>query len=139
MNGNDIVKLALQSPLHLIMGDTMLITVTGRKTGRKITLPVNFVRDRNTLWIISSRDRTWWRNLGLGADVNVHLHGNDLKAFGEIVSNEEAVAVQMGEYVRRLPAAARYMGVRVQNGAPNCEDIARLSKERLFIRICLWP
>ncbi len=137
MNGNDLVKLALQSPLHIIMGDTMLITVTGRKTGRKITLPVNFYRDGNSLWIISSRGRTWWRNLMLGAEVDLHLHGVDLKGFGEAVLDEKAVAAQIGEYIRRLPASARYLGLRLQDGVPNCEDISRLAKERLFIRICV--
>ena len=81
MNGNDFVKLALRSPLQAMMGDTMLITVTGRKTGRKITLPVGFYREGNTLWIISSRDRTWWRNIGTGAEVDIHLHGRDLGGF----------------------------------------------------------
>lgn len=137
MKANDIVALALKSPLYPIMGDTMLLTVTGRKTGRKIAVPVNYYRDGNSLWVISSRDRNWWRNLAQGGEVDVRLRGQDLRGVGEVMLDEADVATQMGEYVRRLPASARYLGLRIENGIPNCDDIARLSKERLFIRICL--
>ena len=137
MKANDIVALALKSPLYPIMGDTMLLTVTGRKTGRKIAVPVNYYRDGNSLWVVSSRDRNWWRNLLQGAEVGVHLRGQDLRGVGEVMLDEADVAAQMGEYARRLPASARYLGLRIENGTPNCDDIARLSKERLFIRICL--
>ena len=63
MNGNDFVKIMLKSPLHGLMGNTMIITVTGRKTGRKIAVPVNYYRDNDALWIITKRSRNWWRNV----------------------------------------------------------------------------
>ena len=115
----------------------MLITVSGRKTGRKITLPVNFYRDGSSLWIISTRGRTWWRNLIHGAEVDLHLHGHDLKGFGEAILDEKAVATEMGEYVRRVPSSARYIGLRVQDGVPDCEELAGLAKERVFVRVCV--
>jgi len=137
MKANDFVVLALRSPLHAIMGDLMLITLNGRKTGRRITLPVNYYLDGDSLWIISSRSRTWWRNLTQGAQVNVRLHGRDLEGFGEVILDEKAVANRMMDYVCRLPASARHLGLRVENGVPNSEDIARAARERLFVRICV--
>ncbi len=136
MNGNDFVKLALRSPLHVFMGDTLLLTVTGRKTGRKFSVPVNYYREGDTFWIISSRDRKWWRNLVRGAEVGVRVHGRELSGVGEAILDEAAVAAQFGEYVRHLPSSARYLGLRIENGVANCEDIERLAKQRLFIRIC---
>ena len=46
----------------------LLLTTTGRKTGRKRTTPVLYVRDGNRLVIVASnggrpRDPSWWRNL----------------------------------------------------------------------------
>lgn len=137
MKSNDFVVKALQSPLHVLMDNTMLITVTGRKTGRKITLPVNYYRDGTTLWILSSRDRTWWKNLVPGSGVGLHLNGQDCWGFGEAILEETAVASQLVEYVKRLPMAARSIGLRIDDGTPNAEDLARLSKERLFIRVCV--
>ncbi len=137
MKANDVVTFALKSPLHVMMGDTMLLTVTGRKTGRKIPVPVNYYRDGNALWVISSRDRTWWRNLTQGGEVDVRLHGRDLKGYAEVMLDESTVAAQIGEYARRLPASARHIGLRMENGAPDGEDLARLAKEKLFVRICI--
>ena len=137
MNANDLVAVALRSPLHAIMGNTMLITVTGRKTGRKITLPVNYYSDGDALWILSSRDRSWWRNLRSGGEVGVHLNGRDLIGFGEVILDEKAVAARIVQYVLHIPVSARSIGLRIENGRPNSEDMARLSKEHLFVKICL--
>jgi deazaflavin-dependent oxidoreductase (nitroreductase family) len=137
MRANDVVIQMLRSPLHMVMGDTLLLTVTGRKTGRKIPVPVNYYRGGNALWIISSRDRTWWRNLAQGGEVDVRLQGRDLKGYGEVILDESTVAAEIGEYVRHLPASARFIGLRVENGVPNAEDVARLAKQKLFVRICI--
>ncbi len=137
MKANDFVVLALRSPLHVLMGETMLITLTGRKTGRKITVPVNYAQEGDELWVLSSRNRTWWRNLRKGGEVDVRLHGQEFKGLGEVVLDEAAVAAQLGRYVKRLPTTARHMGIRVDNGEPNCDDLGRIAKERLFVKICL--
>jgi deazaflavin-dependent oxidoreductase (nitroreductase family) len=138
MQGNDFIKFLLRSPMHAMFdGNLMLITVTGRKSGRAITTPVNYYRDNNTLWVISKRDRKWWRNLCEGADVTLHLKGHDVQARGESIMDEPTVAAQIGEYVSQIPMSAKPMGVRLQNGLANCADTARLAKERLFVKIQL--
>ena len=138
MTGNDFVKFFLRTPLHIFMGDTMLITVTGRKTGKKYTTPVGFYRDGDTLWVLSSRDRTWWRNVQNGAEVEMRIRGKDVTGFAEAVMDEEAVVSQLGEYLKRVPMAAKPMGIRLrENGEPHSENAARLAKERLFVRVKL--
>ena len=135
MTGNDFVKFFLRTPLYVFMGNTMLITVTGRKTGKKYTTPVGFYRDEDFLWVISNRDRTWWRNLRSCADVSMRLHGKDISGFAEVVLDEDAVAAQVQEYLRHVPMAARSLGVRIENGMVNAVDAAQLAKERLFVKI----
>jgi deazaflavin-dependent oxidoreductase (nitroreductase family) len=137
MTGNDFVKFFLRTPLYVFMGDTMLITVTGRKSGKKYTTPVGFYRDGDTLWIISSRERTWWRNVQDGADVQMRIRGKDMDGFAESILDEETVATQVIEYVRHIPMSARALNVRVENGEPHPGDAARLAKERMFVRIRL--
>lgn len=42
---NPVVTWLLRSSLHgILSGSTLLITVTGRKSGRIYTIPVNYVR-----------------------------------------------------------------------------------------------
>ena len=137
MTGNDFVKFFLRTPLYMFMGNTMLITVTGCKTGKKYTTPVGFYRDGDTLWIISHRERTWWRNVVDGAEVEMRIRGRNVKGLAEAILDEEAVAAQVIEYVRHLPMAAKGLGVRLENGEPHPEDAVRLAKERLFVRIKL--
>ncbi len=137
MNGNSFVKFLIKSPLQFFMGNTMLITVTGCKTGRKITTPVNYYQDDNVLWVISTRSRKWWRNVRTGAAVDLYLRGKAMKGFAEAVSDESEVTTRSVDYVQRLPMSANALGVRIENGIPNCEDVSRLAKERLFVKIQL--
>ena len=137
MTGNDFVKFFLRTPLYVFMGDTMLITLTGRKTGKKYTTPVGFYRDGDSLWILSSSDRTWWRNVKDGAEVEMRIRGKDMSGFAEAILDEKVVAAQVIEYVRHIPMSAKALNVRVENGEPNPEDAARLAKERLFVKIRL--
>lgn len=57
---NSIMKWILRSPLHgLINKSIMLITYTGRKSGKVYTIPVNYVRHGGLLSVTSYRHRTW--------------------------------------------------------------------------------
>jgi hypothetical protein len=136
MNGNDFMSWVLRSPLHGMLSDgMMLITITGRKTGKKFTFPVGYYRENGFLWVITSRDRTWWKNLRGGAEVALLLKRKPVTAFAEPDLNADSVEARMYEYVRHVPQAAKPLGIRVENGNANAEDIARTAKERLFVRI----
>jgi hypothetical protein len=137
MNGNDFVKFMLRSPLHVFMGNTMIITVTGRKTGRKISTPVSYFRNGDTLWVLTTRTRTWWRNVKQGAEVILHLHGRDMRGFADVILDERAVAARLVDYVGHIPLSAGSLGIRLQNGVPDADDAVRVAKERLFVRVCL--
>ncbi len=135
MNGNAFVALLLRSPLNFLLGDTMLLTVTGRKSGRRYTTPVGYYRDEEGFWVITSRERTWWRNVREGAPVAMRVRGKDLSGYAQAILEPQAVADRLGDYLEHVPMAAKPMGVRMENGAPHPEDAARLAQERLFVRI----
>ncbi len=138
MNGNDFMAWVLRSPFHGMLSDgMMLITITGRKTGKRYTTPVGYYREGDYLWVITSRDRTWWRNLRGGADVELLLKRQPVLACAEPELDEKAVEARMFEYLRHVPMAARQLQVRMENSQPNAEDIARTARERLFVRIHL--
>lgn len=137
MTGNDFVAFFLRTPLRVFLGDTMLITVTGLKTGRTYSTPVGFYRDGDCLWVLTSRDRTWWRNLRHGADVSLLLGGKTVQAFAHADLEEGAVLSRLQEYLQRIPMAARSLGVRMENRELNHADLARVAKERLFVRVRL--
>jgi len=136
MTGNDFMTWLLRSPFHGILSNgMMLITITGRKTGKKYTTPVGYYRENGYLWILSSRDRTWWKNLQGGTEVSLLLKGQPIRAFAELELNSAAVEAQMQEYIKHVPQAAKPMGIRVENEKANVEDIIRTAKDRLFVRL----
>jgi deazaflavin-dependent oxidoreductase (nitroreductase family) len=135
MTGNDFVTFMLRTPLHVFLGNTMLITVTGCKTGRKYSTPVGFYREGDVLWVISSRDRTWWRNVKNGANVSLLLKGKNVEAFAKAEVDEKAVEKHLLEYIRQIPMAAKSFGIQMENKIPNMEDIGRVAKDSLFVKI----
>ena len=138
MTGNDFMAWVLRSPFHGMLSDgMMLITITGRKTGRKYTTPVGYYREGDYLWVITSHDRTWWKNLRGGAEIGLLLKRKPVTAHAEVELDEKTVEARMYDYVKHVPQAAKPMGIRMENGQPNAEDISRTAKDRLFVRINL--
>jgi len=135
MTGNDFVTFFLRTPLHIFMGNTMLIIVTGCKTGRTYSTPVGFYRDNDCLWVMTSRDRTWWRNVRNGAPVSLLLKGKSLDAFAEAELDEQAVEAHLLDYIQQVPMAAKPLGIRMENKSPNQEDLARVAKDKLFVKV----
>jgi deazaflavin-dependent oxidoreductase (nitroreductase family) len=138
MTGNDFMSWILRSPLHgMLSSGMMLITITGRKTGKKYTTPVGYYSENGCLWVITSRERTWWRNLQGGADVALLLKRQPVSAFAETELDLECVEERMHDYLKHIPQAAKRMGIRVENGIANTEDIAHTAKDRLFVKLRL--
>ncbi len=138
MNGNGFISWVLRSPFHgMLSNGMMLITVTGRKTGKKYTTPVGFYREDDCLWVLTNRDRTWWKNLQSGAQVSLLLGRRSVDAFAEPRLELNTVERLLNAYIQHIPQAAKPMGIRVDGGKANAEDITRVAKERLFVRISL--
>jgi hypothetical protein len=137
MTGNAFVSFFLRTPLQVFMGNTMLITLTGCKTGRQYSTPVGFYRAGGALWVMTSRDRTWWRNLRHGAPVSLLLNGKTVRAFGELELEENAVQERLRDYIRHTPMAARSLGLRMENKIANTSDLVRVARDRLFVKLTL--
>jgi hypothetical protein len=76
--GNPILKGVLGSPLHgLASGKLALITVTGRRSGRRHTFPVGYSQkeDRVTIDVGWPERKVWWRNLRQPAPVEIRIRG----------------------------------------------------------------
>lgn len=138
MNGNDFMAWVLRSPFHgMLSNGMMLITITGRKTGKTYTTPVGYYVEGEYLWVITSRERTWWKNLQGGANVNLLLKRKPAQGIADVELDAKAVEARMYEYLRHVPQAAKPMKVRVDDGKPNPADIAATAKDRLFVKIKL--
>lgn len=136
MNGNDFMSWVLRSPLHGMLSNGMLlITVTGSRMGKKYTTPVEYFREAENLWVMTSRNRTWWKNLRGGAQVSLLLKRKPVTAIAEPDLDANAVEARMLEYIKHMPQAAKPLGIGIENGKANADDIARVAKDRLFVKI----
>ena len=121
MNGNDFMAWELRSPLHgMLSNGMMLITIEGEY-----------------MWVITSRERKWWRNLQGGATVDLLLKRKPAQGVADVELDEKSVEARMYEYLRHVPQAAKPMKICMEGGKPNPVDIAATAKDRLFVKIKL--
>ena len=137
---NPLVVRLLRSPLHhVIGGGLMLITVTGRRSGRRYTIPVGYQRDGDVLHVLVSKARRkqWWRNFREPAALEVELHGERRDAVGHVVdpASEQFFAV-VETTLRRLPVLARQFGIVWDRRAGlDAEQRAVLAREVALVEI----
>lgn len=135
---NPIVTWLLRSPLHRFLDqNTMVMTVSGRRSGKLYTFPVSYIRDGETLLVISQKDRTWWKNLQGGAKVSVFVQGHTLHARGETFTDTEMAANILLQILQRVPAYQRLLHVPLAtNGQPeHPEDLTRLAQDHVIVRM----
>jgi hypothetical protein len=133
---NPIMRWMIRSPLHFMVSkNMMLMTYTGRVSGKEFTTPVNYLAMNGGIYTTSYRDRVWWRNLRGGVNVTLRLRGEDIPARAEAIEDQSAVAGYLNEYLEAAPNLAKYMEVRMdENGHPLAEDIARRAQEIVMVR-----
>ncbi len=134
---NPIMIKLLRSPFHaFISKDMMLITFTGRKSGKSFTTPTNYVRDGDDVFVISYRHRTWWKNLRNGAPVTMRLAGKDCAGIGQVFEDDRSVTDNLLAYLEQVPQVAKYLQVRLDaDGLPEPEDVARAARDKVVVRI----
>jgi len=112
---NPLVVWLLRSPLHrLLDGGLMLITVTGRRTGRRYTIPVGYQREGDVLHVLVSKARRkqWWRNFRTPASLEVEVHGERRRGQAHVVDPASARFVSVVEAtLARLPMLGGQLGI----------------------------
>jgi hypothetical protein len=137
---NPLITWLLRSPLHRLLSlNMMLITYTGRKSGKKLSVPVSYVRDENTLWVLSLRRRTWWRSLQGGAPVTLRLRGKDVPAQAEALLDDLPSKIAgLKVYASEYRDVAKVIGIHFDaDRQPILEDVTREAKARVMVRVLL--
>jgi deazaflavin-dependent oxidoreductase (nitroreductase family) len=132
---NPIVRLWMHSPLHgLLSGSVMLITFTGRKSGKTYTTPVRYMQDGDTVRCSTSREFIWWRNLRGGAEVKLRIAGKDGRFQAETIEDPSRVEAYLREFLGAFPQDAPYLGVEMdKNRRPLPGELERVSREMVLI------
>jgi hypothetical protein len=89
---SSLVTIVLRSPWHGIRSyRLLLITFTGRKSGKEFTVPIRYVQEGETLQMIVVYP--WWKNLVEQPTVRVLLRGQMRLGVAEVVFEEAGTAV----------------------------------------------
>jgi hypothetical protein len=139
MDFNRVMVRLLRSPLHrLFSGTTVVLRVTGVRSGRHYEVPVNFVlvegEGGKRLLVTSKRDRTWWRNLRERVKVELTFKGKQLPAHAQVLEGVGDVVTGLQRYFQVSPQSARFFGVDLTpTGEVGEADLQRLACERVVI------
>ncbi len=130
----------LRSGFHGIMsGSTLLITVTGRKTGKRISTPANYVCAGNKIIITSDQQKNWWRNLRENPSVTIILKNQEFNTEARLVESGDELLIYLEKYFTGLPSAAKYLHVtRNADGTFEKESLEIASAGRVIV-VCTLP
>jgi hypothetical protein len=130
---NPLLTLLLRTPLHgLISGRLVLLSLTGRTSGRRYTFPVGYGQEGDTLLITTMAG--WKKNLAGGAPVEVWLRGRRRAGTAEVVDDEHGVYEGFRRLLPGAPQLAQILGIRLEGGAPNPDDVRR-ARERGYVLV----
>lgn len=123
---NTFVKFILRSPVHgLISKNILLITYTGRRSGKMYTIPVGY--SQNDGRVIIFTHHSWWKNLSGGSAVTLTLRDREVQELAEMVAEDkQAIAAGLMAHLRAVPRDARYYEVALDgHGDPRAEDVEK--------------
>lgn len=136
---NPFVSAILRSPLHGLMSNqVLLLTFTGRKTGKLVTIPVGYTPEGDTLILFSSY--SWYKNLRGEHSVVVHLKGRGRTGRAEVTEEREAVLEAAEHLVAEygLKEASIRTGLALDIDPPPTKDeLAAALEGHVAIRIIL--
>jgi deazaflavin-dependent oxidoreductase (nitroreductase family) len=133
---NPVVMAVLRSGMHrLASKNLMLLTVTGRKSGRSYTMPVTRHEQADGSLVVSSAGG-WRHNLRDGTDVRVVLEGRERTAHVAVEHDPvRAAEVFMGLLER---AGNKAVGVKVNvPHAPTLDEIKPVLGHRVIAYLTL--
>ena len=138
---NPIVKALLRSPLHRIAsGSLTLLHFTGRKSGRRYTTPLSYVRKRDTVWLLSAHSTRWWMNLR-GGDAPVALEIARTTYTGKArlwETDNTELRDRVRRYLSALPRDAKVYGIKLDdNKLPDEASLVRAAPQLILVEIQL--
>lgn len=119
----------------------MLITFTGRKSGRVFTTPVRYLNHDGKIRCFTASTNQWWRNLHGGADISLRVRGRSIRCRAEAIAGDPVrVRPALGEFLSHFPQDAAYYDVRLDaQGHVLPGDLDRASTQTVMVEASPCP
>ena len=134
---NPIMHRVLRSPKSKVGEMILLITFTGRKSGKQFTTPIGYRKiDENTLVLYT--DSPWYKNLVGGAPVTLTVKGKEMKGWAEATDDKDLIVKETARHLRsRGLEGAREIGIMRLKSMPTEDDLRVMLQDRAKITIKL--
>jgi deazaflavin-dependent oxidoreductase (nitroreductase family) len=135
---NSAMKFMLRSPVHTMVSKTvLLITFTGRKSGKSYSTPVSYSQSGDQVSIFTHAN--WWKNLRSSPSITLRIRGRELQGLAEpVIEDKQAIAAGLAAHLRKVPSDARYYGVSFDDhGTPRAEEVERAVQSVVMVRVQL--
>ncbi len=135
---NHAMKFVLRSPMHGLVDKTvLLISFTGRKSGKTYTTPVSYSQCEGEVYIFTHA--AWWKNLRGDAPITLRIRGRELRGLAEpVAQNKQAVAAGLAAHLQKVPSDAKYYGVTFNDRKnPSAEEVEKAAQTVVMIRVRL--
>jgi len=138
---NPILRSLLRTPvMGAARNQLMVISFTGRKTGRRYSIPVSAHRIDNALYALTAAP--WKRNFRNGATADVLLDGKSATMAGELIEDPSVIA----DLYRRcaesygVKTAQRLMGLKFRDDRiPTLEEFREAAERDGLAAVRLTP
>jgi hypothetical protein len=130
---NPALRVALRTPLGSALKQFMVVSFTGRKTGRRFSVPVSAHHLDGDLYVIL--EAKWKHNFRDGAPAEVLHNGRTTHMRGELISDPDTVADIVHRVAENYGAkkAQQTMGMKFPGNTVPSKDEFRSAATRLGI------
>ena len=105
---NSLMRWALTTPgIQSWVGQGVaLLTFTGRRSGKRYTIPVSYQRSDDVVTVVTKRVRKWWHNFETPAEAELRIAGHTYAGKAELIQSEAEVSDFMVDYLAKRPIDA---------------------------------
>ncbi len=138
---NPAIKFLLRTPLAgAARKQLMVLSFTGRKTGKQYSIPVSAHRTDNQLYALAGAG--WTRNFRNGAAAEVLLDGKTTAMRGEVI-DDPAVVAELAHRVAEtygVKRAQRMMGLKFrEQRIPTVDEFKEAAEREHLVAVKLAP
>ena len=130
---NPFMRLVLHLPIRPMQERLMLLSYTGRRSGRRFTVPLSFVEDADGSLLVPGGG-AWKLNLDTGRPVAIRLRRKHRAARPEVIHDLAEIERLLPRLVRGNPRAEGFIGVPMgPQGRPDRERLEQAVEDGFAI------
>ena len=134
---NSLMTVALRTPgIRSAIGKRIaLITFTGRRSGATYTTPITYMREGDTVTMLTKRFRTWWRNFENEPAVGLVLAGRTVTGVATATVGSDEVIDEVCSFLEYNSQDAKAYNIPIEEGIVDRDAIRTILPDLVLIEV----